>query len=369
MTGTEVELDIAHEHAGRQVSALLSAALTAAQSAAQIAADRARRREAAAEVQTREAQRVTDQQTRAEQQAQRRTEQTEALAQRQAERQTRTEESLRHKQWGLTPDAQWLADNPLSAASAWASADTHRTTDPIAARHAERWEAVFAKAGVDLDEVRANAAAATTDPGQDDVTTDAGEAAGDLAAAEVAVGAAAAGAADISHQLAHEELLQRLAGRFHAAPDLEGQLAATQAYAQQMTKQFGTGWSARQDLPDAQQAAQRWQQLTAAAPTAATPSASAGAPPSAPTAVTATPTTAPSPLVDEAAVGTTNVDLPAYSAYAGGDPAAMLGGRGFSKPASEILAAAKAKPDVASLAAAATARSIQAEPVAVGVER
>lgn len=364
MTGHEVELDIAHEHAGRQVSALLSAALTAAQSAAQISAGRARQREAAAEAQARAAQRATDQLSRAEQQAQRRSDQVAALAQRQAERQARTEESLQHKQWGLKPDAQWLEDNPLSAASAWASADTHRHTDPIAARHAEQWEAVFAKAGIDLDEVRANAAAGTAQ-NRTEADSMATDATGDLAAAEVAVAAAAAGATDVAHQFAHEQMLQRLADRFHAAPDLEGQLAATQAYAQQMTKQFGAGWSARADLPEAQQAAQHWQQLTATAPA----SAATAAAPSVSTPTPATPAPTGPPPSQPTTTVTAETTLPAYSAYAGGDPVAILGGRGFSKPPSEILAAAKAKPDVASLLAAANTRSVQAEPVAAGIER
>ena len=356
MTGHEVELDIAHEHAGRQVSALLSAALTAAQSAAQISADRARQREIAADAQARAAQRSTDQQTRAQQQAQRRQEQTEALAQRQAERQARTEESLRHKQWGLKPDAQWLADNPLSAASAWASADAHRHTDPIAARHAEQWEAVFAKAGIDLDHVRANAAGTLTDQGTATVEAaetepvDAAEA--ELAAAEVAAGAVAAGAVDVAHQLAHDEALQHLASRFHTASDLEGQIAAQQAYAQQMTERFGEGWSTRDDLPEAQEAVQRWQELTAPAPEN-----------------TAGDSSPASSALEPSTVTASAADLPAYSAYAGGDPVAILGGRGVSKPASEILAAARAKPDVASLLAAANARSLQAEPIAAGVER
>ena len=365
MTGHEVELDIAHEHAGRQVSALLSAALTAAQSAAQIAADRVRQREVAAETQARAAQRVTDQQTRAEQQAQRQAQQTEALAQRQAERQARTEETLRHKQWGLKPDAEWLADNPLSAASAWAGADTHRHSDPIAARHAQLWEAVFAKAGIDLDEVRTNATAATADNTADEtvVATEAAEAAGDLAAVEVAVGAAATGAADLAGQLAHEEKLQRISDRFHAAPDLEGQIAAARHYALQMTTELPAGWSEHHSFPDLEQAA--LQRLQATTPSTNPAVAQSLEPPL----VQATSATAQPPAAESSTTATTTIDPASFSAYAGGDPIAILGGRGFSKPASQILADAKTQPDVASLEAAANMRSVQAEPVAVGVER
>ena len=119
-----------------------------------------------------------------------------------------------------------------------------------------------------------------------------------------------------------------------------------------MTERFGEGWSTREDLPEAHQAAQRWQELTAPAPedTPGDSSPASSAP-------------EPTPVAADAA------DLPAYTAYAGGDPVAILGGRGVSKPASEILAAARAKPDVASLVAAANARSLQAEPIAAGVER
>ncbi len=195
--GREVELD-QHGQAGRQVSALLSAALAAAQAAAQVAAQRARQHTRQAEQHTRQAEQRTREHQRQAQQA-------DAAVQRQLERQQRTEQSVRHRQWGLKPTAQWLHDNPLSAAAAWASADVHRGDDPVAVRHAAQWERVFQREGIDVDDVRANAPAAVAAAEQAHGTatgssTSGGpaEVAGELAAAEVAAGAVVAGAVDVA---------------------------------------------------------------------------------------------------------------------------------------------------------------------------
>jgi hypothetical protein len=198
MSNHEVELD-QHGEAGRQVSALLSAALAAAQAAAQVSAQRARDTTRQADQQTRQAEQQTREQQRQAQQA-------EAAAQRQLERQQRTEQAVRHRQWGLKPTAQWLHDNPLSAAAAWASADVHRGDDPVAARHAEQWETVFKREGIDVDDVRTNAPAAVAAAEQEQgtaaspssTTPEPVELAGELAAAEVATGAVVAGAVDVA---------------------------------------------------------------------------------------------------------------------------------------------------------------------------
>ena len=190
MSDQEIELD-PHTHAGRQVSALLSAALAAAQAGAQVAAQRARQ-------DTRQAEQLSREQQRHAQQA--------ALAaERQLERQQCAEQAVRHRQWGLKPTAQWLHDNPLSSAAAWASADMHRSDDPVAARHAEQWETVFKREGIDVDDVRANAPAAVAAAEQEHNTTaspttsaEPAEMAGELAAAEAAGGAVVAGAVDVA---------------------------------------------------------------------------------------------------------------------------------------------------------------------------
>ena len=195
--GGEVDLD-QHGDAGRQVSALLSAALAAAQAAAQVSAQRSRDSTRQADQQTRQAEQQTREQQRQAQQA-------DAAAQRQLERQQRTEQAVRHRQWGLKPTAQWLYDNPLSAAAAWSSAEVHRGEDPVAARHAEQWETVFKREGIDVDDVRANATAAVTaadqahDPAAGPSTpVEPVEMAGELAAAEVAARAVVAGAVDVA---------------------------------------------------------------------------------------------------------------------------------------------------------------------------
>jgi hypothetical protein len=81
----------------------------------------------------------------------------------------------------------------------------HRSDDPVAARHAEQWETVFKREGIDVDDVRANAPTAVAAAEQEhnttaSPTTSAGpaELAGELAAAEVAAGAVAAGAVDVA---------------------------------------------------------------------------------------------------------------------------------------------------------------------------
>jgi hypothetical protein len=179
----EVELDGTTEHSSRQLSALLSAAMAAAQSAAQLSADHARQRAVTAERETRDAHRTAEQ----------------------VARQERAAESLRHRQWNLQPTAQWLQDNPLSAAAAWASADSHRAADPVAARHAEQWETIFAKEGVSMDEVRSNASAAVAEPEPLPAAAAAEAGLGDLTAAEVAATAVIAGAADVLHEAQHRE--------------------------------------------------------------------------------------------------------------------------------------------------------------------
>ena len=206
----EVELD-QHSHAGRHLSALLSAALAAAQAGAQVAADRARHRARAADQRTRDASRLGEQLTREEQreaqQAQQAQRQTELAAQRQAERQTRTEQAVRHRQWGIKPTSQWLHDNPLSAAAAWASADVHRGDDPVAARHAQQWETIFTREGIDTAAVRANAPAAVAAaehhalPAAPTAAAEPVELAGEIAAVEVAGTATVAGAVDVAHAL------------------------------------------------------------------------------------------------------------------------------------------------------------------------
>lgn len=199
MSNHEVDLD-QHGDAGRQVSALLSAALAAAQAAAQVSAQRSRNTTRQADQQSRQAEQQTREQQRAAQQV-------DAAAQRQLERQQRTEQAVRHRQWGLKPTAQWLHDNPLSAAAAWSSAEVHRGEDPVAARHAEQWETVFKREGIDVDDVRANAPAAVAAAEQaqahdqaagSSTPTEPAEMAGELAAAEVAVGAVVAGAVDVA---------------------------------------------------------------------------------------------------------------------------------------------------------------------------
>jgi hypothetical protein len=196
VSNDEVELN-QHGEAGRQVSALLSAALAAAQAGAQVAAHRARERTRQADQQTRRA----EQQTREQQ---RQAQQDEAAVQGQLERQQRTELAVRHRQWGLKPTSQWLHDNPLSAAAAWASADVYRGGDPVAARHAEQWETVFQREGIDVDDVRANAPAAVAAAEQEQGTVSAPataepvEVAGGLTAAEVATAAVVAGAVDVA---------------------------------------------------------------------------------------------------------------------------------------------------------------------------
>lgn len=110
-----------------------------------------------------------------------------------------------HRQWGLKPTCQWLHDNPLSAAAAWASADVHRGDDPVAARHAEHWETVFKREGIDVYDVRANAPAAVAAAEQQQgaaasspTSAEAAEMGGELAAAEAATGAVVAGAVDVA---------------------------------------------------------------------------------------------------------------------------------------------------------------------------
>lgn len=200
VNGHEVELD-QHTHTTRQLSALLSAALAAAQTAAQISAQRARGTAQRADQQARQAEQAAREQVRVDQlQAQ-----AELAAQRQAERQQRAAQTVQHRQWSLKPTAQWLHDKPLSAAAAWASADVHREQDPIAARHADQWEAIFKQEGVHVDQVRADAPAAVAAAGQEQPSAPAtalaepAEAAGELAAAEVAAGAVLAGVGDVDH--------------------------------------------------------------------------------------------------------------------------------------------------------------------------
>lgn len=226
MSNSEVELD-QHSEAGRQVSALLSAALAAAQAAAQVSAQRSRDTRRQADQQTRQAEQLSREQ-------QRQTQQLDAAAQRQLERQQRTEQAVRHRQWGLAPTAEWLHDNPLSAAAAWASADVYRGNDPVAARHADQWETVFKREGIDVDDVRANAPAAVAAAEQDQGTavasstsTEPVEVAGELAAAEVATGAVLAGAVDVAAELAeHGPGASSAAGTSHWSAYADGAPAA-----------------------------------------------------------------------------------------------------------------------------------------------
>lgn len=209
MNGHEVELD-QHTHATRQLSALLSAALAAAQAAAQVSAQRARGTAQRADQQARQAEQVARQ--------------AELAAQRQAERQQRATQTVQHRQWSIRPTAQWLHDNPLSAAAAWASADVHREHDPVAARHADQWETIFKQEGVDVDEVRADVLAAVATAEQEQApppppaaAAEPVEMAGEVAAVEVAAGAVLAGAADVAHEAVHTETTARDAAPATAA--------------------------------------------------------------------------------------------------------------------------------------------------------
>lgn len=198
----EVELD-QHGEAGRQLSALLSAALAAAQMSAQVTAQRSRERTRDADQQTRVAGQLTRDQ-------QRQRERANIDAQRQLGRQQRAEQAVRHRQWSLRPTAQWLHDNPLSAAAAWASADAHRDNDPVAARHAAQWETVFTRGGIDLADVRADAPAALATSARHQATSSASvadrvEVTGEQAAAEVATAAVVSGAVDAAEHAAAAE--------------------------------------------------------------------------------------------------------------------------------------------------------------------
>jgi hypothetical protein len=257
-----------HSHAARQMAALLSAALAAAQAAAQVSAERARKHAQSAAEQERAAQRQAEQMSREQRVAAQQDQQQGAAALRETQRQARATEAVRHRQWGLKPTSQWLHDNPLSAAAAWASADVHRSDDPVAARHAEQWETIFKKENIDIDHVRSNAPAAVAAAEQQPASTssaatgtDVGELAGEVAVADVARSAVLAGAADVAHSLDHRHTMS-------------------------------TG--------NAQ-----------------------------------------------------------WTAYADGAPAATLGGRGVSTPPGQVLAAARATPDLASTAASSAGRTVE----------
>lgn len=250
-----------HGQAARQLSALLSAALAAAQTTAASAAERARSRAQAATAQARAADRHAAELSAPP-------EQQRAAADREAERAGRAAAAVRHRQWGLAPTSRWLHDNPLSAAAAWASADVHRGDDPVAERHAQQWEAIFAKENVPLADVRANAPAAVTagaarrtSPRSPAPATAAGEVGGELAAAGAAGSAVAAGAVDAVHALEQQQPAAGPAGQ--------------------------------------------------------------------------------------------------WTAYADGAPAAVLGGRGVSRPPDQVLTAARKAPDLASTAAAPTGRAAE----------
>lgn len=188
MTGHEIELD-QHTDAGRQLTAVLSTALTAAQSAAQLAAVRARTQARAANEQAHAAGCASSRIARA------------------AAQRARAAQALRHRQWSLVPSSRWLHDNPPSATSAWASADAHRGQDPVAARHADQWEMIFARENIDLTQVRANpraAIATATGPRERTHSTPSArihpaERGGDPATADVAGDAVLAGALDVAH--------------------------------------------------------------------------------------------------------------------------------------------------------------------------
>lgn len=331
----EVELD-QHGDAGRQLSALLSAALAAAQSAAQVSAQRARDRARQADEQAQQAQQQTREQ-------QRRLEQAERARQRQLEQQQRAEQAVRHRQWNLKPTAQWLHDNPLSAAAAWASADVHRGEDPVADRHADQWETIFQREGIDVDDIRADApaAVAAAEHQQAGAGAASGEVAGELAAAEVATGAVIAGAVDIAAAEAAEALA-------HPAATLDDHKAAMSPAALEVFTEseqaIASGdWDAMYrasrrtaDLPsvDEREAVRAAVELRFGPPwDPATPDTDAAGSPG--------PATTSEPEL--------------WSAYADGAPAAQLGGRGVSTPPTQVLAHTRQNPDVSASAVQAAA--------------
>lgn len=213
----EVDLDGHTEHTNRQATALLSAAMAAAQSAAQIMAQRERQRQRAADELTRQADLVRRGDHRHDElharSVQRQVEQAARAAEQAAQRQQQAAQTLRDKSWSMKPTEQWWHEAPQSAADAWASAEAHRDSDPLAARAAEQWETIFAREGIDLADVRARAhrmqndadtpaepsAAAGEASNQPDLTE-----AGVVAAEAAVVAGAAAGVVDEVDQLAHE---------------------------------------------------------------------------------------------------------------------------------------------------------------------
>lgn len=213
----EVDLDAHTEHTGKQATALLSAAMAAAQSAAQIMAQRERQRQRAADDLARQAelvrrgdQRHDELHTRS---VQRQAEQAARAADQAAQRQQQAARNLRDKQWSMKPTEQWWQDAPQSAAHAWASAEAHRDTDPLAARAAEQWETIFAREGIDLADVRARADRMRHEPNTatDPSPAEAGADnrpdlvdAGTAAAEAAVVAGAAAGAVDEVDQLVHD---------------------------------------------------------------------------------------------------------------------------------------------------------------------
>lgn len=336
----EVELD-QHGEAGRQLSALLSAALAAAQAGAQVAAQRARQHSQQADQQTRQAEQQTREQQRQAQQAA-------AGAQRQLERQQRTEQAVRHRQWGLKPTAQWLHDNPLSAAAAWSSADVHRDEDPVAARHAEQWETIFKRDGIGVEDVRANAPAAVAaaegrEPESGTPAAGPTEVNGEFAAAEVATSAVVAGAVDVA-------TAEALAHTRSALDDHKAEMtpAALDVFNRSEQARTSGDWdamlAATRQTAGLPTTAERESVLTAVElrfgpPWDVTPAESGSQ---------ASPGGAPSTEPEQQ-----------WSAYADGAPAAALGGRGVSTPPNQVLAQARQTPDLAATASQAASRAVE----------
>ncbi|WP_375497450.1 hypothetical protein [uncultured Jatrophihabitans sp.] len=112
----------------------------------------------------------------------------------------------------------------------------HREHDPVAARHADQWETIFKKEGVDVDQVRADAPAAVAAAEQEQAPPPAVaaaepvEMAGEVAAVEVAAGAVLAGAADVANEAAHEAVHTETTAR-DAAPAAAAGSTPWSAYA------------------------------------------------------------------------------------------------------------------------------------------
>ncbi len=320
-TAQEPELDGALDHTSRKITTMLSGVLAAAQAAAQIHAERARRAHQNADRLTRAAQQTQRDAARRDDLASRTVQRQADTATREAQQATASAEravnSMREKQWSLKPTEQWWHDAPQSAAEAWASAAVHRDTDPLAARCAEQWETVFAREGVDMEDVRTRAsrlqaepqpAASVDHPHAADAAID--TFAGELAAETLIVAGGVAGAIDVLDHLQH-----------HAADTAVDDVPTESTHELQMPASMREHAMAHQfDAPGSpdtrEDLAARITALTATTPASSEP----------------------------------NPSDPQWTAYADGAEAARIGGMGVSKPAAEMLVDATA-PAVAAASA------------------